>query len=163
MKNIILLIVAIILITVGTICYFAMDTANIKINGVVRHDQAARDLAKYLFGGIMGGLGAIFLVISLIGFARGSKQGKQHQYIMQNGIPTEGTVTFVDKNYLVLVNNKPIYSIVEYIYKDKIGNQYTRKLTNANSDLIIRNQIQVGSKINVKYSVENPAESLLII
>jgi hypothetical protein len=74
-----------------------------------------------------------------------------------------GTVTFVDRNWKILLNKNPIYSIVEYYYKDNLGNQYTRKISNMSSELVIRKQIQVGAKIPVKYLSENPAESVIVI
>jgi hypothetical protein len=99
----------------------------------------------------------------VIGMIRGSKQMKVNQYIMQNGIPAEGTVTFVDKNWTLLVNKNPIYSIIEYTYTDSNGAQYSRKVTNANSNLVTRMGIQVGSKIPIKYSPQNPAESVIVV
>ncbi|MFH0866644.1 MAG: hypothetical protein V1904_10635 [Bacteroidota bacterium] len=161
MKNIILLAVGVILIATGIICYFAIETATVQINGNLMHDAASKNLARYIFGGGVGGLGAIFTLGGLIGMARRKQQAKRNQYILQNGVDAVGTVTFADKNYYLTVNNRPIYSILEYTYQDKAGNQHTRRINNFNSEIMIRMQIQVGAKIAIKYSAQNPGESVI--
>ena len=82
---------------------------------------------------------------------------------MQTGIAAEGTVTFADKNYSLLMNKKPVYSIVEYTYVDQSGKQHTRRVETIPSDYVIRNKIEVGGKVAVKYAVEDPGQSTILL
>jgi hypothetical protein len=153
MKTIIFLFVGIVFIVVGVIIYNS-DT-NVYINHQRASEEDGKVVMHYAGAGMMA-LGGVFTVIALIGAVRNNKQNKRNQYILQNGIDTQGTVTFVDRNWSVLINKNPIYSIVEYNYQDKVGNQYTRKISNMSSELVIRKQIRVGSKIPIRYLSENP-------
>jgi hypothetical protein len=159
MKTIIFLFVGIIFIVVGVIIYNS-DT-NVYINHQRASAEEGKAVVHYAGGGLMG-LGALFTLIGLVAAVKSNKQKKRDQYILQNGIDALGTVTFVDKNWKILLNNNPIYSIVEYNYKDKSGNQYTRKISNMSSELVIRKQIRVGSNIQIKYLSENPGESVIV-
>jgi hypothetical protein len=160
MKTIIFLFVGIIFIIVGVIIYNS-DT-NVYINHQRASEKDGKMVIHYTGAGLMG-LGGIFALIGLIGFVRNNKQNKRNQYILQNGIDALGTVTFVERNWKILLNKNPIYSIVEYNYKDNLGNQYTRKISNMSSELVIRKQIQVGAKIPIRYLSDNPEESVIVI
>ena len=83
--------------------------------------------------------------------------------IAASGIPVRARVTFVDKNYSLLVNQKPVYSIVEYTYEDHLGRPHIGRKTNVDSDLVIRAQLAVGSEVDVKYLASIPDESVLLI
>jgi hypothetical protein len=135
---------------------------NVSVQGR-RADAETSRIVRYAVGGGLAGLGAIFTLVGLVGMVRGSRQAKRNQYLLQHGVDAEGTVTFVDRNYSILVNRRPIYSIIEYTYRDAAGNQHTRRITNADSDLVIRKQIHVGAKVAVKYSADNPGESLIVL
>lgn len=156
----ILLVVGVILITVGVIV--SQSNVGVRIQGRVADPETAT-IARYAIGGGVGGLGLILGLVGMIGLVRGSRRTKQNQHLMQTGVDAEGTVTFVDKNYALLVNEKPIYSILEYTYRDSAGNQHTRRLDRAPSDFVIRKQIQVGAKVAIKYSAQNPSESVILL
>jgi hypothetical protein len=79
------------------------------------------------------------------------------------GVPAEGTITFVDKNYSLLVNNKPIYSIVEFKFRDGSGTERVSRKNNVESDLVIRLKLEVGSKVNIKYLNENPEQNIMLL
>lgn len=118
---------------------------------------------------ILGGAFVLIFVVTLIilsalrKFSGGSKKlMEQKMHIAQNGTETEGIVTFVDKNYSMLVNNKPIYSIVEYTFQDKAGTKYVRRIDNLNSDLVIQKQIKVNEPIRIKYLPEDPNQSVIM-
>lgn len=160
MGNRIFIFTGVILIIVGVIVY--QSDAGVRISGRMA-DPGTASAAKAIIGGGLGVLGILFSLGGLIGLVRGSKQNKRSAYILQTGVAAEGTVTFVDKNYSILVNKKPIYSIIEYTYNDSNGTAHTRKVNTVNSDMVIRNQIQVGSKIAIKYAADNPAESVFIL
>lgn len=154
MGSVILLFTGVILAGVGVIVYFASYKTGGSMNPA---------LAKNLIAGILGGLGALFTILGLVGFIGESKKTKRKKYILQNGVDAEGDVTFIDRNYAFLVNKTPIYSIIEYTYKDPSGANHARKITNFSTQIAIRKQIQVGSKIAIRYLAENPDESVIVL
>jgi len=154
MGSIILLFTGVVLIGTGVIVYFASFKTGSGMNPA---------LAKNIITLVLGGLGAIFTLMGIVGFIGEQKKTKRKKYILQNGIDAEGTVTFIDRNYAFLVNKTPIYSIIEYTYKDPSGANHTRKITNFSTQIAIRKQIQVGSKIAIRYLAENPDESVIVL
>ncbi|PLW92047.1 MAG: hypothetical protein C0592_12750, partial [Marinilabiliales bacterium] len=149
----------------GVIFYFSLgsDSAEITVNGRQVTDSSVRNTIRWSVSGGIAGLGGIFLISGIIGFFRHKQAYKERLYIMRTGVETEGTVTFVDKNYSFLVNNRPIFSIVEYIYEDKYGNSHSRRVNSISSDIVVRNQIQVGSIIAIKYAIEDPSKSIILL
>ena len=102
MVHFVFIFVGAILIGVGSLIYFlSIGDPNELIGQIVA-------------GGI-GGLGMLFAIGGIRGRIKGSKQAKENLLIIQTGTSAEGTVTFVDKNYSFLVNQRPVYSIIEYI------------------------------------------------
>jgi hypothetical protein len=162
MKNV-LVFIGIILVGVGIIVYFSLETANITVNGVRSNSEGLRKVLQFSISGFLAGLGAFFIIGGLRAGARAARQKEQDLHIMQTGVETEGTVTFVDKNYYILVNKNPIYSIVEYTYKSSSGNQHTNRLDMLSSEQVIRKQIQVGTKIRIKYAAEDSSKSIIIM
>ena len=154
------LFVGLILIAVGV--YVAQSNMAVRINRQ-RADAETAATARYAIGGGVGGLGLLFALGGVRSMIRGSKEKKRNQEIMQNGVAAEGTITFVDRNYRVLVNKQPIYSIVEYTYRDSAGNAHKRRTETAPSDAVIRMGLAVGGKVAIKYSAQNPAESLIVV
>ena len=111
-------------------------------------------------GVVLFAIGAFLLVTGLM---RAGKNKKKALLIFQTGTATKGRVTFVDKNYSLLVNNKPIYSIVEFTFQDARGNTITSRKPNVSSDLVIRNQIEVGREVPVKYLPDSPQDNILLL
>ena len=72
-------------------------------------------------------------------------------------------VTFVDNNYNILVGDAPIYSIVEFTFRDSAGQEHTSRKENVNRELVIRNKIEVGGQVNLKYIPTNPDENGLLL
>ncbi len=112
---------------------------------------------------ILTPVGSLLIVMGLIGYFRGSARSKLNAQIMQTGIATDGTVTFADKNYSFLINNKPVYTIVEYTYQDASGTKHVRRVDNIPSDWAIRNKIEVGGIVKVKYMQQNPSQSVMVV
>jgi hypothetical protein len=156
MINKMIVFTGLVLIAVGFIVFFS----DIRVTGNIGLGSTA---AKYIVLGILGGIGSLLALIGFIGMARGSQNKLKQKQIMTDGVDTEGIVNFVDKNFTYLVNHTPIYSIVEYSYTDHNRNTHTRRVTNVTSELVIRKQVVVGSKIKVKYSAQNPAESMMFL
>ena len=125
--------------------------------------KTVRTVVKYSVSGFFGVMGGLFLLFGLRGKARGPKIDKRQMVIMQTGIGAQGTVTFVGRNDAMLVNNVPMYSIVEYSYQDTNGATHTRRIDNVSDEIIAMKQIHVGAKIPIKYSRENPAESVIVL
>lgn len=79
--------------------------------------------------------------------------------LKERGIPTTATVTFVDRNYSTKVNGDYIYSIVEYEYEDHHGTHQSHRLPRILSDIVVRQQIQIGDTINIVYHPDKPEKS----
>ncbi|MDD3859332.1 MAG: hypothetical protein PHW83_03980 [Bacteroidales bacterium] len=149
-------------ILIGTGVIVTQSNARVKINNRFASEEQGNKVKNYIGGGLAG-LGLIFSIAGVAGIVSTSKKNKRGKHIMQNGIDAQGTITFVDKNWKLLVNHKPIYSIVEYTYLDSNGQSHSRRISNLNSDLVIRKQLQVGGTIPIKYLAENPGESVIIL
>jgi hypothetical protein len=116
---------------------------------------------------VFGGLGLIFMIIGAIIFFRGRARAKKNKALAEKifamGVSAEATITFIDKNYGLLVNNKPIYSIVEFKFRDGMGTERVGRKNNVSSDLAIRLKLEVGSKVQIKYMNEDPGPNILIL
>lgn len=161
----VLVFVGLFLVGVGALVYYILGQGNatIIVNGVRDNSVGTMTIVQYSVGGGMAGLGLLFIVMGLIARGRAVKQQKQIQHIVQTGIPAEGTVTFVDKNYSIRVNKRPVYCFLEYTYQDSSGNQYTRRIDTMPSDFVIRNNIQVGTKVAIKYASEDASQSAILL
>jgi len=160
MRSIIWLIVGLIFIGAGVFVYFVIGTAFADMPSIIGEMQA---LLQYGIGGLLAGIGAIMILSGLIGVMRGAKKSRLDSHIAQTGVETEAAITFVDKNYSLLVNNRPIYSIVEYTYQDGLGGEYTNRIENVSADYVIRNKVEVGNKIRIKYLPAEPGQSVIIV
>ena len=169
MKSRIFLFVGIILIGVGLIVFFSLNGAKMNVHGPgfqtvsAETEQLANVIIRYGVPGLLSGLGLIFLIAGFVGMGKAGNQNKMMKAALQYGTETEGTITFVDKNYTLLVNKNPIYSIVEYKYLDMNGTEHVRRIDNFNSEFVIRHNIQVGNKIKVKYLPNDPSQSVMLI
>jgi hypothetical protein len=135
-----------------TVSHATSSAARGAVNGVIN--------PMMWLGVVIFAIGAFMLVAGLI---RAKKRSRLAMEIFQRGTLVKGTVTFVDKDYSLLVNNKPIYSIVEFTFQDSAGKTHTTRKTGVNSDLVIRNRIEVGGQVAVKYLPENPEANILIL
>jgi len=158
MRSIIVLIMGLIFIGTGVFVYFVIGAAFVDTPTMLGELQT---LLQFGMGGVFAGIGALMTLGGLIGVIRGAKNSKLAGHIAQTGTEAEATVTFVDKNYAMLVNNRPIYSIVEYTYQDELGNEYANRIENVSTDAIIRNKVEVGSTIRIKYLPAEPAQSVM--
>lgn len=113
-----------------------------------------------LLGGGMTFFGAIAFVAGIV-MAR--KQRDQAKLISETGVTTDATVTFVDRNYKILVNEQPIYFIVEFTFRDTSGMERVVRYDTVDSELVIRNKVEVGSTVKVKYLAEDPTQTLLLL
>jgi hypothetical protein len=162
MRSCLFLVMGIIFIGVGIFVYYIVGTSFADLPSDLGLGEA-QALLQYGMGGLFVGIGAIMTLGGLIGMARGAKKAGLDKRIAQTGTETEATVTFVDKNYSMLVNNRPIYSIVEYQYQDEFGNEHTNRIENVSTDAVIRNKVEVGSKIRIKYLPEDPGQSVMAV
>ena len=160
MKTKIFFFIGIILIGVGVLV--SQSDVKIRLNKQKVSEVSAQNI-RYYIGGGLAALGLFFSVAGFVELARRSKQTKQMQQIVKYGVATDATITFVDKNYTLLLNKKPIYSMVEYTYTDKNGQQHTRRINKLNSDMVIHKQLQVGKKVSVKYNADKPSESVIVL
>ena len=163
--SIILLIMGIIFLAVGIFTYFVIDTAfgSIPAEASDLGLGQMENIFQVGFSAVFGCIGGLMTLFGLLGLVRGSKRAKQENHIAQTGVEAEANVTFVDRNYGMLVNNRPIYSIVEYAYQDGMGNEFVGRMETVSTDTVIRNNIVVGSKIRIKYLPEDPGKSVPLI
>lgn len=160
MRSIIFLIMGLIFIGTGVFVYFVIGTAFADMPSMFGEMQT---LLQYGMGGLFAGIGAILTLSGLIGAIRGAKRSKLDSHIAQTGVERGATVTFVDRNYALLVNNRPVYSIVEYSYQDELGNEYANRIENISTDYVIRNKVEVGKRIRIKYLPAEPAQSVIAV
>lgn len=107
--------------------------------------------------------GALITIWGLITHRRQKRLSKARQKILQDGVVGEGRIKFLDRNYRVEINGRPVYSIIEYDYVDSAGNYYINRVDNVDTDAIIRTGWQVGSTIPIKYLSEDARQSTIIM
>ncbi len=149
----------------GILVYFV--TRDIKIVGdrggaATVNPVTARLVISYAVGGGLALLGLIFIFAGFWSRSKEIKGAKITNEIAQNGMDAVGTVTFVDKNYLITMNNAPIYSIIEYKFKDDLGMEHIRRIDKVPSDWVIRNKIMVDGTLKVKYLKEDPKKNIML-
>lgn len=127
--------------------------------GVSASDQAAAPILTTI--GV--GLAALGVIIFVVGLVTGRKARAVAARIAESGVVAQAVVTFVDRNYKILVNQQPIYSIVEVKFQDMSGTEHVFQHTTVDSELVIRNQVEVGSTVNVKYLPEDPSQNILML
>lgn len=160
MAGIILLVMGVIFIAAGI---FAGQVIGSMMGSAPDVAQEAMGMSQNLFTYIFVGVGALMSFFGVISLFRGGRRSQMNKKVLQEGIDGQGTITFVDRNYSVQINNRPIYSIVEYTYKDGMGNQYTNRVTDANTEFVIRAGWQVGAVVPIKYLSEDPQQSALLM
>jgi hypothetical protein len=164
MRSLILLIMGLVFLATGIFTYFVLNTAfgSIPAEASGMGLGSMQNLFQFGFSAVFGCVGALMALFGALGLVRGMGQAKHANLIAQTGVEKEATVTFVDRNYDLLINNRPIYSIVEYKYRDDVGNEYTNKVENANTNEVIRHKIEVGSTIKIKYLPQDPGKSVMV-
>jgi hypothetical protein len=145
--------------------FFLVGGGIALVSGLLAGKMPAGVASINLF--VFGGLGLIFMIIGAVLFFRGRAQAKKNKALAERiftmGVPAEATITFIDKNYGLLVNNKPIYSIVEFKFRDGSGTERVGRKNNVDSDLVIRLKLEVGSKVQIKYMNEDPDQNILLL
>ncbi|MDZ4726588.1 MAG: hypothetical protein SH817_10550 [Leptospira sp.] len=162
MPSLILIFTGSILFLVGIFIYVMALGSHITIKTNLSI-SLAKQILQYGVPGLLISLGVIFNLMGIFGIIRRAKTAKQNAFIMQNGLETDANVLFVDRNYLVRVNYQWIYSILEYEYKDALGNTHLRRIKDVPTEWVIRNKIEVGGKLKIKYLREDPKQSVVIV
>jgi len=162
MKGLILFIAGFAMLGSGILVYFVLGMGFAE-EPAGKHSSWLGPLLQYGIGGLLSLIGLSLIIGGFKAKARAARDKKEYEHIMLTGIATEGQVTFVDKNYSIRVNKVPIYSIVEYTYKDRTGKQHIKRVNYFSSEQVIRKQIEVGKNIAVKYAVENSGKSVIVV
>ena len=118
------------------------------------------DLTIVIIGAVFVALGILTTALTFVRLRRKSSMATN---VLEAGIETEGTVTFVDRNYGVKVSGSHIYSIVEYKFTDASKKEYVKKVTDASTEEVIRCKIEVGGTVKVKYLSNDPTQSIIIL
>lgn len=160
MKAVIFLVVGIVTIAVGTIVYFATNNAG----GAYAQSAAASvgvnlGLTMLIPSIVCWALGGMFTLFGIIGLLGGAARQGDLKEIAASGIQAPARITYLDRNYTLLLNNRPVYSIVEYVFRDTLGREFVRRADNIKTDTVIRQGWQVGSNIQVRYLPANPMKS----
>lgn len=99
------------------------------------------------------------IILAIIGVALLRKKeiaNQQMQNNRENCIMTKARVTFVDKEYVTTMSEMPLFSLVEYEFTDDYGKVFTGRKDQVDSDLVIRNKIEVGSEVDIVYATQDP-------
>ena len=158
MVGIILIFMGVIFIGAGLLAGNIMGSSLGSVPDVA---QDTMQMGQTVFMVAFIGVGALLVLFGVIALVRGGRRRQMTQRVLQEGVSAEAQITYIDKNYRVLVNNRPIYSIVEYTFVDGLGNQYVNRVDNVNSESLIRSGWQVGSVIPIKYNRDNPQQSAI--
>lgn len=165
MGGIVLMITGVIFIGVGLFASGFVNNILLSI-GAISDTIYTMDQIPFGIGPVLlvifVGIGVVIFFFGLVSFRRARGLFRQHQMILTNGVQTEGRVTFVDRNYNFTINERPVFSIVEYTYTDGSGVQRTNRLDQMNTESVIRSGIQVGSTIQVKYLMDDPSQSTIV-
>ncbi len=160
MVGIILIIMGVIFIAAGIFAGGAISGIGSSVSGSGVDVSGITGGASSIFTIAFGGVGLLLVVFGSISLFRSRKASAMHQQIMATGMDAQGQVTYVDRNYRVLINNAPIYSIVEYTYQVG-GMQYANRIDKVSTESVVRAGIQVGSTIPIKYLPEDPSKSTI--
>lgn len=159
MLGIILLVMGSIIVTTGFVAFFSINNsgASSAASGF-GIDLGGMLLLPSLIPWIIGGLLMLWGIALLV---MGRVRNKELKEIAYGGVNAEGIITFVDRNYSVLINNRPVYSIVEYRFRDQHGREWANRAGNIDTEFVIRSGWQVGSHIQVRYMPNDPTKSAI--
>ncbi|HEX2915959.1 MAG TPA: DUF3592 domain-containing protein [Chloroflexia bacterium] len=156
MKAIIYLVVGIITVAVGFIVFFTLNGSGAA--------SAASSVGINLTGTLLipsitcWAIGGIMVIFGILGLLQGKARQGELQQIAATGVETGGIITFLDRNYSLLINNRPVYSVIEYRYRDGMGREFVKRADNIKTDVVIRSGWQVGSQVRVRYLPQDPTK-----
>lgn len=108
-------------------------------------------------------LGILLLIFGLRALKKKKKAKIAMLDALKHGVDAKARVTFVDKNYYITMNERPLFSIVEFEFTDDYGHVFTGRKDQVDSDLVIRNKVEVGSEVDIKYVPEDPSINALLL
>jgi hypothetical protein len=111
---------------------------------------------------LLVGLGLVFGLVSIRSLVGVKRKQALAAELKQRGVATQGVITFIDRNYRLLVNNRPISSIVEFRFQDSAGRWHTSRKPEVSADVAIRQGWQVGSVVSVLYLPEDPTKNAIV-
>lgn len=160
MAGIILLLMGVVFIGAGLL---SGNVIGGMMNSAPEMAQESIGMAQNIFTYTFVGVGALMSFFGVISLIRGGRSSQMTKKVLEQGVEGQGTITFVDRNYQVRINGRPIYSIVEYTYTDSMGTQYVNRINDANTEFVIRAGWQTGVTIPIKYLSEDPQQSAIIM
>lgn len=160
MKALILLVTGLITVGAGFVVYFATNNAS-TATATSAAASVGIDLGMTMIlpSIICWGVGGLLTLFGIVGLLGGMARNTELKEIAVGGVQANARITFLDRNYTLLLNNRPIYSIVEYVFRDNMGREIIRRADNIKTDQVIRAGWQVGSMIQVRYLPQNPSKS----
>jgi hypothetical protein len=160
MKALIFLVTGLITVGVGFIVFFATHNAS-TTSATSAAASVGIDLGMTMIlpSIICWGVGGLLTLFGIFGLLGGMARNTELKEIAAGGVQANAQITFLDRNYTLLLNNRPVYSIVEYVFRDNMGREIVRRADNIKTDQVIRAGWQVGSMIQVRYLPQNPYKS----
>jgi len=144
----------------GLLCWVVIGSA---MGEVPAGDVPSLMVMRYIMAGSFGGVGLLAFIPGVFAFRSGRKEASYRREALENGVDSTGKITYLSPNYRITVNERPIFTIIEYIYQDSLGYEFTDRINNANSEKVIRAGWQVGSEIPIKYLSAEPEKSAIVL
>lgn len=151
------------LVLFGAIFFFAgsgLSVASALFAGTLAGSPL---MQRAIFAGFGFGIGLLGVVFLAIGLVKGEWRPGLAKRILETGFIADATITYLDKNHGLLVNNQPVYSIVEFTFRDSNGKERKGRKSKVDSDLAVRLSLQVGGTVRVKYLRDTPDNNLLVL
>jgi len=151
------------LVLFGAIFFFIGNGWSVA-SALLAGELAGSPLMKRVaFAGVGFGIWLLGMVFVAIGLVKGRWRPGLAERILETGFVAEATITHLDKNYGLIVNEKPVYSIVEFTFHDSSGKERKGRKSKVDSDLAARLKLQVGGTVRVKYLRDAPDSNLLVL
>lgn len=145
---------------VGLLCWVVIGSA---LGEVPASEVQSMMVMRYIMAGSFGGVGLLSFIPGVFAFRKGRKEASYRREALENGVDSTGKITYLSPNYSFTINDRPVYTIIEYTYEDSLGYEFTDRINNANSEKVIRAGWQVGSEIPIKYLSNEPEKSAIVL
>ncbi len=151
------------LVLFGAIFFFAgsgLSVASALFAGTLAGSPL---MQRAIFAGFGFGIGLLGMVFLAVGLVKGQWRPGLAERILEAGFVADATITYLDKNYGLIVDDRPVYSIVEFTFRDSSGGEHKGRKSKVDTDLAARLDLRVGGTVRVKYLRDAPDTHMLIL
>jgi serine/threonine protein kinase len=106
-------------------------------------------------------LGVVFSAVGFGSLYYTLKRISKHNYIKKHGLETEAGVKFLERDYSIKVNGRPIYFVCGYTFTDDKGNIHYKKVNYLHEDKVMELDIRPMDTIKIKYLPDSPNDSII--